>query len=159
MKKMTRAIAFLAAALSVTMLSGAADADNCRRVFGKLDIQLVPCGESVIGLCAEAAIQGKRSGPIRGTYRFEPREAAPGMGLMTADPNNIALVDDIELVTRRGTLGMEKLGIFNQVTGESVATYTIHSGRYTGILLASGFFDLNTFSGEGIIWGRVCRNK
>ena len=156
-RKLERTIGIVTASLFLSLFAGSADAADCRRVVGRLSIELVFCDDSVIGLCAEARIRG--SSPITGTYRFAPKEFALGAGLATADPNTLSLVDDIEIHTRRGTLKAEKVGLFNQASGETVATYQIYEGAYTGVVVASGFFDLNRLHGDGLIGGRVCKNE
>jgi len=160
--KMIRAIGIVTTLVALTLFSRPADANDCRRVLGKLTAQLVECMESPIGLCAEAKIRG--AGPIRGSYFFTPQEAAPGAGLPSLIPDDPAkatqfsLVDpDVVLKTRHGDLVMEKLALFDVVTGQSVAQYKIHTGAFTGALVASAFFDREG-TARGTIWGRVCKN-
>lgn len=156
-RKFERAYRFAALCFCLPLLGGSADAADCRRVVGTLSIELVRCDDSVIGLCAEARILGRS--PIAGSYRFAAKEAAFGAGLSMADPNTVSLVEDIEIHTRRGILKAEKVGLFNQVSGETVATYKIYEGPYTGTLVAAGFFDLRSSHGNAIIGGRVCKNE
>lgn len=78
--------------------------------------------------------------------------------MQAAPPSSLGVVGEFVLTTKQGDLIGQKIGVFDIVTGEVIAFYTIQSGAWVGTLFATGFVDPATGFGDDVrMWGRVCR--
>jgi hypothetical protein len=150
------AVLSLSALLAVLLVGGASAASSCKKINGKVTIQVLPPSScpSSFGLCASASF----SGDLTGTSSFTGTSQAATVDTPTTSV--ILLTGDNTIQTSGGTL-MTKDAIVLQSTGDGnfgeVDTVVGGIGEWTG---ATGTFRAQgTFvggSGQGDYIGEIC---
>jgi len=154
------ACAVIVSSMNATAVAAAgANADDCRMVQGRLTALRVTEGCTNPLGCFAGSISG--SGLLNGTFTEESIGIAPSAGLPGIEPpTTLSVAGERVITTKRGTLTLHLLAVFDTVTGEfdELENVTGGTGQFAGTTGTLHLFGRATNADlfEGDIIGEIC---